>query len=160
MLNELRDIQGIDPISWWPPAPGWWLLAVVIIVLWRWSLTRWRSRDGWRQDAHVKLKALGKRLNREGVNNTDRRAVLGELSVVLRRAAIARFGRRECAGLSGNQWLAFLDKYDPKGFDWRNRGTLMVELPYAPEGLLIEPIEVRELILAARVWVNNVGQSA
>jgi hypothetical protein len=36
----LRDIHLPEAITWWPPAPGWWIsavLAIAIIVL----VTRW-----------------------------------------------------------------------------------------------------------------------
>ena len=31
LLNELRDIRLPEPVSWWPPAPGWWLLSLVVL---------------------------------------------------------------------------------------------------------------------------------
>ena len=30
---ELRDIHLPDPLSWWPPAIGWWLLVIGSLAL-------------------------------------------------------------------------------------------------------------------------------
>ena len=59
MATRLRDIQGLDEISWWPLATGWWLLALLAIVLLfalvlvvrnlrRYPAGSWR-RHGWKQ---------------------------------------------------------------------------------------------------------------
>ncbi|RLW54638.1 MAG: hypothetical protein B6D69_04845, partial [gamma proteobacterium symbiont of Stewartia floridana] len=31
-MDPLRDIRGIDTVSWWPLAPGWWLLLIGIVL--------------------------------------------------------------------------------------------------------------------------------
>ena len=30
-LVNLKDIHLPSPVSFWPPAPGWWILAVLLI---------------------------------------------------------------------------------------------------------------------------------
>ena len=33
LLSQLRDIRGLDAISWWPLAPGWWGVAALVPAL-------------------------------------------------------------------------------------------------------------------------------
>ena len=28
----LRDLRLPEPVGWWPPAPGWWILAAIVVV--------------------------------------------------------------------------------------------------------------------------------
>ena len=32
MGGQLKAIHGLDPISWWPLAPGWWISALLILL--------------------------------------------------------------------------------------------------------------------------------
>lgn len=32
MPGQLRDIRGLDAVSWWPPAPGWWIGALLLLL--------------------------------------------------------------------------------------------------------------------------------
>jgi len=87
-LAQLLDIEGIDPVGWWPLAVGWWLVlgVLVVCVLGVVFFVRWRRqlRRRWQFEAGVALDEVV--------------SVVG-LSVLVRRVAMCRFSRAECAGL-------------------------------------------------------------
>ncbi len=150
--GQLRDIQGLDPIPWWPPAIGWWLAALgvvlgVALLIWLWRVAR-RPSMSWRRDAQRQLRALRRRMRTE-----EPKTIAGELSELLRRIAIVRAGREQAAGLIGDSWLDWLVANDPTGFDWQSRGQLLLDLPYAPPGHYDEPERLQQLIDAALGWV-------
>jgi hypothetical protein len=150
----LHDIRGLDAIGWWPPALGWWLIAILVVMLmmsvtWILRKRRLASLD-WRMEAMQHLRALRRQLHRREPKN-----VAGDLSELLRRIAMARGGRRACAGLAGEAWLDWLSHDDPNGFDWKQRGHMLLELPYAPPHIRARVDELRDLIDAAIRWVTS-----
>lgn len=151
-IQFLRDIRGLDSISWWPPALGWWLAAIVGLLVIAGGVWLWRTApytfEGWRWDARQRLKRLRRQLDTQ-----QPKKIAGELSELLRRIAIARCGRHPCAGLTGEAWLTWLTDNDPTGFDWRDRGHILLELPYAPPETLGRKEALNELIGAALGWV-------
>jgi hypothetical protein len=158
LLNRLHDIKDLDPISAWPLATGWWLLLAVIVALillaialrrWRPDWQRYLPRHGWSRHAASELNTLRTRVGRD-----DDRTLSAELSELLRRIAIARCGRRHCAGLYGEPWLVWLADHDPDGFDWRDQGRLLLTLPYAPPGEATEEPRLLALIDAALAWTT------
>ena len=44
-LQNLHDIVVPGPAAWWPPAPGWYVLAAVALSVGEWCLyqRRWMS---------------------------------------------------------------------------------------------------------------------
>lgn len=160
-VDQLRDIHGIHGVSWWPPAPGWWLIAVSILLLlylaWRWR-TAIRLRipplpvlniGSWRWDAARQLRTL-----RQRAPEQDTKQTAGELSELIRRIAMARLGRDACAGLTGEDWLAWLTGNDPSGFDWAAYGRLLLDAPYAPPGGHGGHEELIALMDAAHEWIS------
>ena len=97
-LANLRDIVMPAAIPWWPLAPGIWillagLLATAIVA----SLRAFRQyqANAYRREAIRELDGL-----------TDMTGVMP----LLKRAAMAAYGRENVASLSGDAFLAFLDR--------------------------------------------------
>ncbi len=101
----LRDIHLPEAIAWWPPAPGWWLLALLIPLT---GFFCYRLYKHLRRKTAVKTAKkilLAIKQDKEKTNLQK----LGELSALLRRVAISVSPRADVAGLTGQAWLAFLD---------------------------------------------------
>jgi len=95
-LEHLNDIVLPPGIPWWPPAPGWYGLLLLLISVCLWLLwRRWRS---WRADAYRRaaLRALGAKQDA---------AAVAEL---LRRTALAFAPRETVAGMAGETWADWL----------------------------------------------------
>lgn len=131
-LQQLKDIQQPHPVSWWPLAPGWFLLlgiaALLIIIgayfLWRHWLKRRRRR--------LALKQLVE-LRQWFAKYTDKQYVASHLSILLKQALLVRYPRQKVAGLHGEEWLIFLDEVSRSNSYSNGCGRLLITAPYATE---------------------------
>jgi len=149
-LPELRDIHPAPPPDFWPPAPGWWLLTgsvLLVLALVGWlcyqKYRRWRRRRAVLKE----LAALQRRLVEDG----DAPAFVADLSVLLRRIALARFPLPQVAGLNGADWLHFLDDTGGKGRFSNGPGQVLALGPYAPH---IE-VDADGLYALAGDWIRR-----
>jgi len=104
-LATLRDIHLPEPVAFWPPAPGWWLVLGAALgaaaLVWVW---RGRRRASLRAAASEELLAL-EFAYLEGRDPTN--LAVG-LSGLLRRVALMKFERGDVAALHGEEWMTFL----------------------------------------------------
>lgn len=153
LLDKLHDIDGLDAITMWPLSLGWWVVISLGIffglVSFFYGISRWNFSRSWKGDACRKLSILEKNLS-----PTTARKTAIDLSEYLRRIAMRRFPRKECASLIGEKWLMWLSKHDPKQFDWKTKASLLKDLPYSPESVNVPVEQVRELIQATKNWVR------
>lgn len=106
-LAALRDIRLPHDPSWWPPAPGWWLLGLVVLslaVLAARALLRRRRVMRPLVAARHMLAHIESDLARDG----DHDRAVRRLSVLLRRYLLARFPDAGPAALSGRQWARYV----------------------------------------------------
>lgn len=145
----LRDIHLPAPIGWWPPAPGWWALLILLtgiflLLLWLWRKRQEQRQLDWFGLAKVELEHLQTRYRNEPL------ILVRELSVLLRRVAISLYGRERVAGLTGNAWLSFLDKTAGKNLFKDKFDNLLTEIPYRADA----EAETRALIAAIHEWLK------
>lgn len=144
----LRDIHLPDPVGWWPPAPGWWLVAALALAAVAYAmLLRYRSRRH-----RAALRAVA-RIAADLEAGAEPVHCVQALSTVLRRFAmtLAAAGGMEpgpgkkrwptrrpahepavpVAGLAGARWLEYLDAHWPRA-DFSGAGAALAHAPYAP----------------------------
>ena len=96
-LDQLRDIVVPEPPPLWPPATEFWLLLIVVVVSIAIVVFQWRQRQ--RANAY----------RRAGLALLHRAGTVHEISVILKRVALAAFPREQVASLYGADWAAFLN---------------------------------------------------
>jgi len=140
----LHDIHLPDPIGWWPLAPGWWIMGglLLLLTMFIWGLRRFRQR---RKMQHLALQQL------EKLTELPDTELLMALSRLLRQAAISHFPQQDCAGLSGQAWLEFLDRPFPDHPFTTGIGNCFSAAPYRPE-IQIDPIA---LVSLCRRWLKK-----
>jgi hypothetical protein len=96
--------------GWWPPAPGWWGVALLGVLLAAAALW-W-----WREPRRVRRRAALKELSSiRTLAAGDAAASARAIESLLRRYAMAVFGRARVASLSGQEWLGFAAAHGATG---------------------------------------------
>lgn len=145
----LRDLHLPTLIGWWPLAPGWWVVIALVAAGLAWMLRnylRTRARGAARRHALRQFETL------TADYRQHQNAVLygRQLSELLRRTMLAYAPRSEVAGLTGEAWLAWLDRgmHEPQFQGSAGRGLL--ELPYRDQSADIAAIDIAALQAAVR----------
>ena len=110
-LDRLADIHLPDSVSWWPLAPGWWiLLALVIIALIGFFMWRQRkTQNVYRDVAQHQLDGI----YADYQQTQNAAAYLQALSLLLRRIALTAYPHSFNASIKGKEWLQWLDQVCP-----------------------------------------------
>ncbi|MBT8446978.1 MAG: DUF4381 domain-containing protein [Gammaproteobacteria bacterium] len=142
----LEPLRSPPPVSWWPPAPGWWLLAILALALLVFAIKKFRAyrlRGAPLREARQTLAAI------EGAAMTDRERAQA-LAALQRRTAISLGGRRACAGLTDDAWARFLNGLSPSAGAAFNAS--LVQVPYRRDPA---PADVERLMDATQHWLQG-----
>lgn len=108
LLLALKDIEAPAEPPWWLIAPGYVVIASLLlgIVLLAWFLIRRRRANRLTRLAQQELQRI-----RSAYRGTeDRRRFAWELSRWLKRVSLLAFPSRQLQSYCGESWLAFLDE--------------------------------------------------
>ena len=140
----IRDIHLPGMIAWWPPAPGWWIVAALalaaLVVLALYYARGRHRRAALRSLASVRaaleqgaepvacLQRVSTTLRRYAMTTADEQpvAVLRAVDGIADRPSSG-----EVAGLIGQRWLRYLDSRWQRDEFSRGGGRLLLAAPYA-----------------------------
>ncbi|MCZ6800066.1 MAG: DUF4381 domain-containing protein [Nitrospirae bacterium] len=147
-LEQLRDIHLPDPVSWWPPAPGWWILGVLTLgviaacIWWYRNPTVRAYRVARNEFIHLREQHLAAQ---------DDVTLVKDLSVLLRRYALAVFGRQRVASLIGKSWMIFLNETGKTLGFTEGAGKVLQTVPYGGH----DPVEAQALLTLVEQWMKT-----
>ncbi|MHB1590172.1 MAG: DUF4381 domain-containing protein [Sulfuricella sp.] len=104
-LAQLAPAHAPTPAGWWPPAPGWWALLLLLLLVVG-ALAYW-----FRRQPNRLSRAALRELKQLETHPGDDVQLASELEHLLRRYALATYGRDRVANLSGDAWLAFVSAH-------------------------------------------------
>lgn len=144
-LAQLRSLHQPPDPSAWPLAPGWWLLALLVLLaglglIW---LIRWWRRPTARRLALRELQRL------QGCRQHD--DFHDRLAAWWRRCAMARDGQ-QVAGLTGDRWKQQLQQAAP-GVDISSVHRDLFEARYQRQPGA--ETDARQLLEISRRWARE-----
>ena len=147
-LDQLRDIHLPEPISWWPPAPGWWILALAGSALTAW-LVRWLYRRY--KARHYRRQAL---LQLEQVKaGTDSQEQLRALFVLLKQTANCAYPNRQPSSLAIEPFVEFL-RFSCDQSVFSQSSIKLQSLLYAKQPTE-QSADLEVLFEDARIWIKS-----
>lgn len=148
----LRDIHLPEPVSWWPPAPGWWLLLIagVIIIAGLLVFRRISHSRLLKRTVVAELNTVRERYHQ----NHDPVELVKSLSTLMRRASISFYPRGTAASLTGNDWLKYLDSTSQRKDFEHGSGRILATAPYLPANSRID-VDLEDLLSLCENWLNK-----
>ncbi len=116
-LDNLHDIIIPPAIGFFPLAPGWYIVLLLLLsLLFHFGYRYYQAykKEQYRRDAQEELEAL----NDKNRDNTI--ALLG----LAKRVAISAFGRETIATLDGDRWWDFMETHSKTSVDSDLRASI------------------------------------
>lgn len=161
LLAQLADIHLPAPVSLWPPAPGWWILGVLLLALLVLATMRLLARLRQQRIRRFALAELdriyGEYRAAESAGQAPEAARLlfvNELNAVLRRVALWHYPDAGIASLGGRAWVDFIrEKGDASRITEEIAGALR-EGRFMPHC----EVDVEALREFGRHWIGSLYQ--
>jgi hypothetical protein len=148
----LIDFPLPQPVSLWPTtllsriAIAVLVAATITALLW---FIHYRRVNRYRREALSELDRIDRAFAGQGAPNE----LAVQLSMLVRRTALAAFPREQIAPLSGPAWLTFLDNTYGKPEFSQGIGRLLVSAPY--DGIAPTNGQLSSLVDLTRRWIRG-----
>jgi len=151
LLEQLRDIHASAEPGWWPPAPGWWVLATVLVVLLGYLV--YRAYGAWRAyRRRQRLVSALENISQQWDPAADPHRFLAEMNKLFRVVALRAFPGTSAVRLQGADWVSYIESMLPDSASTTQLQALATG-PYEPS----PEFDQQGLVQLARLWVRRYG---
>lgn len=156
LLAQLADIHLPEPVSFWPPAPGWWVLALLLLIAAGLLLRQYLALRTRKKICDYALGELDRcyqtlQSDTESELNERKLRYVNQVNSVLRRVALVHFPRSNVASLGGKAWVDFIRE---KGESSLLNEELAAALAHGRFQARCE-VDAEALHGMSRVWVHS-----
>ena len=112
-LDQLPPLHLPDPISFWPPAIGWWVLAVLLVltvIFFVYYFIKRKHKNRLKKAAVCELDLLWQSYKKD--NDAEKYVVAANR--LLKQFVLQQYPHKNFHTLSGDQWLIGLAELSPK----------------------------------------------
>lgn len=151
LLDQLQGIHTAGQPGWWPPAPGWWVLTILLLLMLSYAVRKflgWRAVQRRRKNWVKALEAL----QREYDPVLQPHEYLAGINRLFRAVAVRAFPGTACARLQGREWVGFVASLLPEQHDFDGLAAL-ASGPYQE----LPGFDAQLLEASARTWVSLYG---
>jgi len=152
-LDQLEGLHLPEGVSQWPLAPGWIICALLLLAIIIFSsrfIYRQLKKNRYRRQATKKLSVL---FTDYSQHNNDKE-LLAQVNGLLKAVAIKRYSAQQCAGLSGSQWLRFLERSCEKNKAIDNKVFAHLGNIYSAD-VTINAEQRQQLLSTATLWLKK-----
>jgi hypothetical protein len=151
LLEQLRDIHSAVEPGVWPPAPAWWVLGTLVLVVMLWLL-RQASKRWLVRKRRARLLAALDDIQSQYDPETSSSEYLSRLNRLFRVVAVRAFPGTASARLQGAAWVDFMRSLLPDGVNTDSLAALESG-PYqaSPE------FDATGLYAMAKEWIKLYG---
>ena len=146
----LSFVRPLYPNGIFPLGAGWRIVFCIVAAMFLTGVLIYHTP---RMKRRREALAVFKTIRRSFFSAGDVSVLAAELSVLMRRVAISRFGREETAALNGEKWLDFLKRTGAK-LNEQDR-LLLTTQAYAPVSEEKNKSGGKHLLRSVRKWLGR-----
>jgi hypothetical protein len=152
-LQQLKDIHLPHAIAMWRVAPGWTTLYIVTALLFVYGCYIGYQKRNERYAIRCAILKLNK-LQSLTKDNPENINIAAEISILVRRTALYYFKRDKVAGLTGEDWLQFLNESGSTSQFSEACGKLLIDAPYQKNN----HADLTPLFALTKNWLNAIAK--
>ena len=145
-LDNLNDISVPSLVGFFPLAPGWYIVFLLIVaLLFHFAYKRYKSyeKEQYRRDAEEELEAL---------NDKNRDNTIALLSLA-KRVGISAYGRETIVPLNRDAWWDFMEEHSNATVNSETRAS--IEKLLYEEGVAFDVCVFDAVFLMVSQWIET-----